>query len=148
MKAKNQLLESGEIYRYDSEKGFELVDPLQFKYKGYTLRKLSELNEQRVDLINKTKRYREKLKKHVEGETLFDMLDKLLEEKEKLIVNRKDKHTLLRIEDGYVHEGLEGNYYTYNVELPEDLDKKTYYVKNGKLYKDGKREEELWISLM
>lgn len=148
MKAKNQRLENGEIYRYDREKGFDLVDPLQFKYKGYTLRKLSELNEKRVDLINKIKRYQEKLKKHVEGETLFDMLDKLLEEKEKLIINRKDKHTLLRIEGGYAHEGLEGNYYTHNVELPEDLDKKTYYVKNGKLYKDNKREEELWISLM
>lgn len=72
-------LKDQEIYKYDKKNNkFELFDPFKFKFKGYTIEHLYELNEQRKKIIKELEEIKKVLSEHYlvkKGEPHYIELD-------------------------------------------------------------------------
>lgn len=148
MSNKRIKLEDGEVYKYSKSKGFSLYDPFSFTYKGYTIKKLYELNENRKKLLDKIDEYKEKVLLNYNeayGDTLFEILDNLTDNHKLYILSSDKVYQAFEIDrEGYIKNALEGKFSPVELNLPSDLTKGYYKIKGGKLFRDKRREEELW----
>ncbi len=144
MSSKKKLtkLEVGEIYQYTEDKAFKLLDPLEFKYKGITLRHYDKLNEQRKATQERIRHYEDKLKPYVQGDNLFDMLEKLLKNQEAFIQGYGD-YVFQMNDEGYITKVVKGHE-PWREDIPDDVDKGYYRIKNGKLKRDDERMKKTW----
>lgn len=142
-------LQQGDIYIY--EDGVLVpYDIMSHKYKGYTLPKLYDLYLDRKSIVKKLHDYRDKLIKenyHLSGNTLYEVIDNIINDETLKIINSKDNYYLFELEEGYIKKTHYGNG-VGKYEIPKDIDMGYYYVEGNKIIKDDKREEEMiWITL-
>jgi len=142
-------LKDGEIYIYHKDGGFEPYDVTEYNYKGYTLDKLYQLNLDRKKIVSKLKNYRDKLLKyspHLSGDTLYDVIDMLIDNEKLKIVNLNDRYYVFDIKDGYIEKVAYGsNLGKYT--LPDDVENGLYYFDDkNNIVRDEYKEEEEWIS--
>jgi len=141
-------LEDGEYYVYEDGE-LKPFDPLTYKYNGYTITKLYELYKDRKELVKRLNKYRDKLIKENErlkGDTLYKVIDNLIQTPTLDILYTQDKYFVFDKEGGYISKALSGTDIGKYPNLPNDIENGYYYIKNGEIKKDKKREEEiLWI---
>ena len=142
-------LHEGEIYLYNKKKGLTLFDPSKYRHNGYTVDHLySSFKSNEVEK-KKNQEVLESVKSRypfIKGNTPREVLQHILSD-DNLEIVETDKHRyLFSVDDeGYIDNVAYGEYMTQEVgDVPEDVTDGYYKIKNGRLYRDKRREEELW----
>lgn len=136
-------LKHNETYTYDKKKGFDVFDPLDYKYKGYTITSLYKLNKDKEHKLNTINELSNKLS-FIKGKDIIEKLNNLLSN-EYMIIKQGERYNGVKTDqDGYVLTHNECNVALKDAQIPLDVDSGVWKVKEGKLEKDKEREMILW----